>query len=77
MAGPLVQFPGGVILFFVVHMSIGYLMFAGGPSHDVFISLLFFFQLLCTDLEVGQKVHPSNTIFGRVFGTSAVPPKCA
>jgi len=42
MVGPLVQFLVGVILFFVVHMSIGYLLFASGPSHDVFISLLFF-----------------------------------
>ena len=40
--GSVGSIPGGVIMFFVVHMSIGYLLFASGPSHDVFISLLFF-----------------------------------
>ena len=43
--GPLVRSPVGVIQFFVIHMSIGYVFFASGPSHDVFIFLLFFFGL--------------------------------
>jgi len=42
MVGLLVQFLVGVILFFVVYMSIVYLLFASGPSHDVFISIQFF-----------------------------------